>query len=167
MFSKRFFDTVDTPFLMIAGTIDALVDYESNASVIPKLVSSGRLLTIEGASHAAFASIAEPFMRGMHNPDEIACDAVLQNIDRDSAANPFESLGGENEGIVEPGISGLCDKMPLPPSLHPGRQHMITQLGVLSFFESVFATSTDDRLAAARQLTKHVAQDFAEASYAD
>lgn len=167
MFSKRFFDTTDIPFLMIAGTVDALVNYEANALIIPERASSGSLLTIAGGSHTAFASVAEPMMRGMNNPDSIGCYAVLQNIDRDSDENPFAALGGENEGIVVPEISGLCDTMPLPESLHPGRQHMITQIGVLSFFESVFASTADDRQAAGNQLVMYIEQDFAEASYTD
>jgi hypothetical protein len=31
VFGTRFFDHADTPFLMIAGTADAIVDYELNA----------------------------------------------------------------------------------------------------------------------------------------
>ena len=165
MFSKQFFDTTDTPFLMIAGTVDALVNYELNALIIPERVASGRLLTIADGSHTAFASMAEPMMRGMNNPDSIGCDAVMQNIDRDSDENPFAALGGESEGIVTPDVSGLCVTTPLPESLHPGRQHMITQIGVLSFFESVFASAPDDRQTAGNQLAKNIAHDFAEASY--
>jgi hypothetical protein len=42
---------------------------------------------------------------------------------------------------------------------------MITQIAVLSFFQSIFATETETRNAAAQQLAVGLAADFAEASY--
>ena len=165
MFTKRFFDTVNTPFLMIAGTIDAIVNYESNARTIPERAVSGRLLTIKGASHTSFASVAEPLMRGMNNPDVLGCDAVLQNLGTEPVGNRFAALGGEEEGIVFPEESTLCINSPLPESLHPGRQHMITQVGVLSFFESVFAKDPTEKEAAGIQLATNLARDFAEVSF--
>ena len=59
MFSPAFFATADVPFLMIAGTGDAMIAYESNAAPIPRMVRSGGLVSIEGASHAGFSAFAE------------------------------------------------------------------------------------------------------------
>ena len=42
---------------------------------------------------------------------------------------------------------------------------MITQIAVLSFFESVFGDSEDDRSAARDQLENSLALDFEEASF--
>ena len=42
---------------------------------------------------------------------------------------------------------------------------MITQLGVLSFFESVFSEAASAREAAHHQLAIAIAADFAEASF--
>ena len=76
MFTEAFFDTAMLPFLMIAGTVDALVDYESNASTIPDRAARGGLVTIEGGSHTSFAAIAEPLLRFMAHPDALGCTAV-------------------------------------------------------------------------------------------
>jgi hypothetical protein len=43
---------------------------------------------------------------------------------------------------------------------------MITQIGVLSFFESVFAEEASSREAALEQLSIAIAADFEEASFA-
>ncbi len=166
MFTKRFFDTAATPFLMIAGTVDALVDYESNAAPIPQRVTNGALLTIEGGSHTSFASVAEPLVRFMSNPDSLGCTAVLANIEGDSTADVFAGLGSESDGVVfDADAPALCSTSPLAEAIHPGRQQMITQIAVLSFFQSIFASEAETRNAAAQQLAVGLAADFAEASY--
>ena len=166
MYTKRFFDSTATPFLMIAGTVDAIVDYESNAAPIPQLVTNGSLLAIEGGSHTSFASIAEPLLRFMTNPDSLGCTAVLANIGGESSENVFANLGDASDGIVfDADAPALCRIDPLPEAIHPGRQQMITQIAVLSFFQSIFATEAETRNAAAQQLAVGLAADFAEASY--
>ena len=168
MFSNRFFATVQTPFLMIAGTADAIVDYQANAAIIPDRALSGALLTIEGGSHTSFASIAEPFMRLMDNPDSIGCGALTRNLSERVEGNPFATLGGAEEGLVfEEGTPGVCSRVPLPESIHPGRQHMITQIGVQSFFDSVFAVKSQLRERARAQLIRNIGNDFPEASFTD
>ena len=165
MFTKQFYQSTDIPFLMIAGTADAIVDYASNAAVIPQRVRNSALLTIAGGSHLGFISISDPLFRFMHNPDAIGCSAVLANIDEDPNEWVYR-LGTIEDGVyVDPDIPGVCTVMPLVKSIHPGRQQMITQIGVLSFFESVFATNADDRAAARNQLMINISADFQEASY--
>ncbi len=168
MFTKRFFDTTATPFLMIAGTVDALVDYESNAAVIPQRVTNGSLLTIKGGSHTSFASIAEPLVRFMTNPDSLGCAAVLANIESDTSENVFADLGDASDGVVfDSAAPALCSASPLAEAIHPGRQQMITQIAVLSFFQSIFATAAETRDAATQELAVGLATDFAEASYSN
>lgn len=165
MFTKQFYQSTDIPFLMIAGTADAIVDYASNAAVIPQRVRNSALLTIAGGSHLGFISISDPLFRFMHNPDALGCSAVLGNIDEDPNEWVYR-LGTIEDGVyVDPDIPGVCAVMPLVKSIHPGRQQMITQIGVLSFFESVFATNADDRAAARNQLMINISADFQEASY--
>lgn len=169
MFDRPFFATSNAPFLMIAGSIDAIVDYGANASQVPQRVPQGTLVTIEGGSHVGFVSIAEPMMRAASNPDGLACGAILAAVANatqgDAGGDPFAGLGGPAQGIVtleEP--PGLCAQDPLPESLHPGRQHMITKVALLSFFESVFAGEAGQRAAAAAVLRDSLANDFVEAS---
>ncbi|CAN0507828.1 unnamed protein product, partial [Discosporangium mesarthrocarpum] len=62
-------------------------------------------------------------------------------------------------------LPDICGQDSLDPALHPGRQQMITQVAVLSFFESVFNPDPARRDQAREVLTRHLPQDFAEASY--
>ena len=164
-FTARFYETSDIPFLMIAGTADALVDYRSNAAIIPDRIANGSLLTIAGGSHLGFAGLAEPALRLMHNPDTLGCSAVLAVLDEAPDAI-FMRLGSAKEGVVpDPNAPGVCEDLPPAEAAHPGRQQMITQIGVLSFFESIFAEQASVREAAHQQLTMAIAADFAEASF--
>ena len=165
MFTKAFFNTATLPFLMIAGTVDALVDYESNAATIPERAASGGLITIEGGSHTSFAAIAEPLLRFMAHPDALGCTAVIGSVESDDQ-NVFGFLGDERDGIVfDDDAPAMCSLDPLPEALHPGRQQMITQIAVLSFLESVFSTDTKRRGAATRELMDGLPADFSEVTY--
>ena len=167
MFLTEFFAHAPRPFMMVAGNIDAIVPYVGNADDITARVADSTLVTIDAGSHVGFADVAEPYMRWMENPDEMGCQAITAAISSSSErrANPFEGLGGVADGISFDGDGpALCASLPLPPSLHPGRQHMITQVAVLSFFESHFAQDSDRRSAAAAVLAAHLAQDFPEVS---
>lgn len=167
MFTTRFFDTTATPLLMIAGTADAIVDYAANAAIIPDRAAHAALLSIEGGSHTAFASLAEPWMRLFDNPDSLGCYALTENLGQASGENPFAGLGGADEGVVFDGDAPPpCSVLPLSESIHPGRQHMMTLVAVRSFFESVFAEGAEDRDVARTQLTQHISADFPEASFA-
>ncbi len=164
-FTTRFYETSDIPFLMIAGTADALVDYHSNAAIIPDRIANGSLLTIAGGAHLGFAGLAEPALRLMNNPDTLGCSAVLAVLDEALDA-VFNRIGSAEEGIdADPDAAGVCEDLPPPEAAHPGRQQMITQVGVLSFFESVFAETASAREAAHQQLTVAIAADFVEASF--
>jgi predicted dienelactone hydrolase len=164
-FTAKFYETSSVPFLMIAGTADALVDYQSNAAIIPDRIASGSLLTIAGGAHLGFAGLAEPAFRLMNNPDTVGCSAVVAVLDEAQDAL-FLRMGSAEEGVVaDPNAPGVCENPPLAEAAHPGRQQMITRLGVLSFFESVFAEEASAREAAHQQLAIAIAADFAEASF--
>ena len=168
MFTRRFFMNSTAPFLMIAGTEDAIVDYQANAAVIPGRVPQGILLTIRDGSHLSFAAVAEPSMRFMDHPDSLGCDAIIAAIpeaaDGGEESNPFAALGDLKDGI-NPELTQLtiCTR-PLGRALHPGRQQMITQVGGVSFFDSQFSNEAADRKMARDQLRRGMAEDFAEAS---
>ncbi len=165
MFTKRFYATTDIPFLMIAGTSDALIDHRSNAAVIPERISNGALVTIDGGSHLGFIGMSEPLFRFMDNPDAVGCQGVLSILDEDPD-ELYQIMGSEAEGVVnDPDAPGVCENLPPLQASHPGRQQMITQIAVLSFFESVFGDSEDDRSAARDQLENSLTLDFEEASF--
>ncbi|MEQ8953555.1 MAG: dienelactone hydrolase family protein [Gammaproteobacteria bacterium] len=156
---------VTIPFLMIAGTSDLLIDYASNAAVIPERVTNGELLTIEGGNHIGFVTMAEPLLRLMHNSDTLACVAVQSNIEGEEEEQFADLFSAELGIVLDPDAPGLCEQEPMPEAGHPGRQHMITQIGVLSFFESVFASDPGRRREARDVLVRHLPAEFAEANF--
>jgi predicted dienelactone hydrolase len=171
MFSPAFFATADVPFLMIAGTQDAMVDYALNAAPTRAKIRRGGVLSIAGASHAGFAALADGFpLRLLDNPDSIGCAALMRNLGErmpDPASNPFTNLGRAEDGVV------IDPDMPLPcrggapdHALAAGRQLMITRLAALAFFESRFAKDGAERASQETFLHETLAHDFPEASFA-
>jgi predicted dienelactone hydrolase len=164
MFTRRFFLTSSAPFLMIGGTEDAVVDFQTHAAVIPDRAPQGTLLTIRGGTHISFAGIAEPSMRFVDHPDSLACDALLSGSPEAGDDNPFALLGDLSDGVNPEQTALVICENPLGDAIHPGRQQMITQVGVVSFFASQFADSTQARQAARTLLNEGMAEDFAEVS---
>ena len=165
--TKRFYEQsqVEIPFLMIAGTADRLIDYDSNAAVILDRVPNSALLTVEGGNHIGFVGISEPAFRFLHNADSLACWSVKSNVDQ-VEGEVFLDLFSEEDGIVlDSNAPQRCQQVSPPESVHPGRQQMITQLGVLGFFESLFASTELRRNNAKELLQLHLSQDFTEAQY--
>jgi predicted dienelactone hydrolase len=167
LFDERFFATADVPFLMIAGTADAVVEYETNARPIPQKVKSGGLLTIANASHAGFAGFADMFpLRLLDNPDSLGCRALVGNLEGRGVGNPFAGLGGVEEGIVlDPTAPLPCAAGAPDEVLAAGRQLMITRLAALAFFESQFARDPAERASQASFLTETMPRDFPELTF--
>lgn len=166
-FTSRFYETSAVPFLMISGTADALIDTQWNALIIPERNPGSALVTIAGGSHLGFVGVAEPGFRFMYNPDSLGCSAVLAVLDEDPN-EVFARLGSEAEGVMMPADApGVCELMPLRKASHPGRQHMITQLAVLGFFESVFSDDPARRSEAAALLSQSLSKDFEEVTFSD
>jgi len=170
MFSPGFFATTDVPFLMIAGTQDAMVDHGLNAAPTPAKIRRGGVLSIAGASHAGFAALADGFpLRLLDNPDSIGCAALTRNLDErmlDPARNPFANLGGAEDGVViDPDMPLPCRNGAPDDALPAGRQLMITRLAALAFFESRFAKDGAERAAQESFLRETLARDFPEAIF--
>jgi len=162
---SKFYETTDVPFMMIAGTLDALIDFEYNAAVIPERVRNSVLVGIEGGTHLGFGGISEPWLRLMNHPDGLGCTAVLSNLGSDPNA-PFIPLGDESDGIVlDPDIPSVCETMPTEKALHPARQQMITSIAVLSFFEYVFDEDPIRQEDAYDELSSSLSSDLPEASF--
>ncbi len=162
---SKFYETTDVPFMMIAGTSDALIDFEYNAAVIPERVQNSVLIGIDGGTHLGFGSISEPWLRLMNHPDGLGCTAVLSNLGSDTNAT-FIALGDESDGIVlDSDAPGVCETQPSEKALHPGRQQMVTSIAVLSFFEFVFNEDPAKRQAAYEQLSSALPADMEEAKF--
>lgn len=163
-FAPAFFERIPVPFLAISGTADALIEHRGNADDIPQRIPGAGLLTIEGASHLGFLGAAEPTFRFMDNPDSLGCSAVLDALDGDPDA-AYQAVAEASGGIdLSRELPPICGEE-IEESMHPGRQHMITQIAILSFFESVFGRDPERRQAAREALTSALARDFAEASF--
>jgi predicted dienelactone hydrolase len=168
IFDERFFATAaGLPFLMVAGTGDAMVDFELNAAPIPRKVARGGLLAIENASHAGFAAIADGFpLRMLDNPDSLGCLALSGNLEARKVENPFAGLGGPENGVIFGDAPQLpCQKGVPDEALAAGRQLMITRLAALAFFESVFSQDPDARAAHASFLRETLPREWSEARY--
>ncbi len=166
IFAPEYFRTTSVPLLAIAGTADALIEHRRNAEDIPRRAANASLVTIEGGSHLGFTGLADPMFRFSDNPDTLGCGAVMAVLGDDPNAT-FTTLGNIEDGI-DPNrdMPGICD-YGYPATTHPGRQHMITKVAAVSFLESVFNTSAEQRSAARLQLESALAEDFEEVSFSD
>lgn len=163
-FLSGFFQSTDISFLAISGTADALIEHRRNAADIPQRARNASLLTIEGGSHLGFAGVSDPAFRFMNNPDTLGCQAVMAVLDADPN-EVFEQMSASSPLIdMNRDMPGICD-YGYPQAAHPGRQQMITQIAVASFFESVFNPDRTAREAARNQLQQALAQDFEEAEF--
>ena len=165
-FGPRFFDHADVPFLMIAGTSDAMIDYEANARPIPDLIRRGGLVTIDGATHAGFSGMASGLMRVLGNPDSIGCTALMTNLDIETGENPFEDLGDEASGYVDASNALLPCQKQFSEVMAAGHQHLVATVAVRAFFESHFARDANERQAHAKFLAQTFPSELAEVSYA-
>ena len=161
MFSEVFYENGEVPLLAVHGDIDAIVDYKTNvlstlAGAWPKV----RLISILGACHTGFSDSAYPLFESLRNPDLVGCLAIWGRIGDDAAF--LDLLGGQEEGIVEPNTPAPCEIRPLPRSIRPSRQHELTILAVLGFFESHFAQNSRDRSRAAHFMDTAFARENPE-----
>lgn len=163
MFAKEFFATRSVPFLMLAGDIDALIPYATNAAPVPEKAPGAALVTIAGGSHTGFAGPAAP-LRWLVNPDAIGCFIVLRNIDVSQTQSWYKLLGTPEQGIDYAAKNELCQVHPLPQAMNVLRQQMITAVVVGSFFESVFAPQAQQRAAAHDYLREVLSSEVPEAS---
>lgn len=164
-FTNVFFDSPQVPFLMLAGNVDVLVPYASNAAPVVEKVPGGQLVTVLGASHTGFAGPAAS-LRWMDNPDALGCYIVNQNIEDDIEEPWFDLLGTPEQGIDYNSQIELCLVDPLPEAMNPLRQHMITAIVVRAFFDSILAEKAEERAAAAKFLSETLPAELAEVEYA-
>jgi predicted dienelactone hydrolase len=169
VFGPRYFDHARVPFLMIAGTSDAIIDYEHNALPIPDRIREGGLVSIEGGTHVGFTQIAAGAMRLLGNPDGVACRAAQASTgDAESAPpeNAFVGLFGTREqGLLEPTDYRPGCTRTFEHTMAAGRQQMLTTLAVHAFFESHFAGEPRSRADHEAFLTRTLPAELPEVSY--
>lgn len=147
MFDPKFFESGTLPFMMVAGSLDAIVPYKAHAALLPEKYSNGTLVTIEGATHVNFADIASLTSRWSNNPEPLGCSQLTKNLHREDKF--LEPLGGPDIGIGPMTEDALpCQTKEFPRSLRPATQHDLTRLVVHAWFDSFFAKSESDRIKA-------------------
>ena len=167
IFEAEFFETAEVPFLMIAGTADAIIDYQANASAIPEKIRDGGLVSLAGGSHAGFDQMASGALRLFRNPDLPGCWALSRNLERDRAGSHLGALGGPEIGVVASleRMRFPCSTPPPEQAMNVGRQHAITLLATHAFLESRLAQSAEEREAHARYLASGLAADFPDVRF--
>ena len=146
MFSDKFYQHKELPFLMIAADKDALVNYATNAQPVLERVRGATLINIKGGSHIGFSSFST-HLRWLNNPDIVACWAVMKNLvdeSVDAVDSWNDDIGLPAEGILSVAEIPLCPE-DLPESINPLRQQQLTQMAVSSFFEMVFGQTQAER----------------------
>jgi pimeloyl-ACP methyl ester carboxylesterase len=156
--TPEFFSTSSMPFMMIAGSADAIIPYEAHAAPIPQKSPQSLLVTLQGGTHVGFASIASTFMRWFHHPDELVCPMLVQGLENGDA--PAEEMLLPDAGIgISTDAAMPCTMTEFERAMRPGEQQMLTRLAMLSFLESVFAADPARRAQMETFLISELAQE--------
>jgi pimeloyl-ACP methyl ester carboxylesterase len=164
MFEARFFQAsplpfMPLPFMMVASTGDALVDYDSNAAPIPDKIPGATLVSINNGSHLGYSGLSR-YLRWLRNPDAVAC----RYIERQLARQPIQDgwyplIGSPEEGAVANGELARCASE-LPEVINPVLQQWITTLAVYSFIQQRFARTAVEIAAAKHYLYNILPREF-------
>lgn len=161
-FTPTFFTHADVPFMMLAGDLDVLVPYASNAAPIPSKKPGAELATVRGGSHTGFSG-GTALLRSMKNTDAIGCWSVTRYVDDDY--QPEGLFGPAEIGFDYTAKNQLCEVDPLPRTINVLRQHMITRVVVAAFFEKTLSANSDVRRAAQNFLAEQAPAEIPEFSY--
>ena len=159
MFRDDFFRHNEIPFLMLAGDIDLIVPYLTNAKPIPEKVHGGELVTVRSASHTGFSGVAKS-LGWLDNPDRVGCFFVNRNLlddDQGSLRSVFSSSG---VSIEEEYKAEICTADKFPKAMDLRSQHIISTLVVTSFFERQFSDDLMVRIKAGNFLKFDLAREF-------
>lgn len=163
MFTERYFDHRELPFLMIAGDIDALVPPELHAYPLRQKMPAAALATIAGASHTGFSGPAR-WLRWMDNPDQLGCDRVMEQLEKSDEQRWDDLLGTPEQGVVSYDNGAMCSQQPLPEAMNVLHQHRLTSLLVTNFVFSQFAEKPAARVQYADMLYSAIPSEHAELS---
>jgi hypothetical protein len=138
VFGREFFEPESPPFMMIAGDIDAMVDYRRNAEALRAWRPGATLATIRGGSHTGFAGISARLLRWLDNPDSLGCWALRGKFDNrpDMPDDFLSKLRGQENAPAPPTQPLPCRNPELPTALRPQYQLGLTKAAVFSFLQS-------------------------------
>jgi len=164
LLGEDFFDQPSIPFMMIAGNIDAMVDYQRHAVQFRTWVPEATLVTLQDGSHTGFAGMSARLFRWVDNADGVGCWAMRGALD--DALNVPDSfiakLRGE-KNATRPDMELIpCRDPELPTALRPQHQQSLTKQAVLSFLQSQFHPDTGIRDEYRKILEQSLAADNPE-----
>lgn len=159
--TPRFFENRDLPFMMIGGTYDVLVPYESNAANIQDKDSDAWLVGITAGAHTAFSGPTAA-LRFLDNVDVIGCWAVLRSIEGDMDEPWYDLLGDESTGIDVDAEVDLCTRGVPESAMNVVQQQWITQVLVGAFFDMTLSTDAVERAEAERFLRQTIGAELPE-----
>ncbi len=151
MLDDTFYRGTDIPFLMVAGTADEMVPFEAHAAVIPDRISDSILVEIDHGSHLGFAGMSSYF-RWLRNPDSLTCWLMNMKMDSMGIARGTEEkawyplIGSTEQGVIYDDPSMSCNSNTnSSKAMNPLTQQVLTRISTVSFFESIFNTSPEQR----------------------
>ncbi|MDT8429574.1 MAG: hypothetical protein RQ757_12510 [Pseudomonadales bacterium] len=149
---RRFFQTADIPFMMIAGSADAIVPYEANAAPIPGKTDNSLLVTLAQGTHVGFAGMSSVFFRWFEHPDRLVCPLLLSGLDRgDEAA---EAMFAPDPDIgISAAVAPPCVMETYARAMRPAEQQLLTRLALYAFLEREFSHDLERRQQMDRYLT--------------
>lgn len=136
--TPTFFSTSNMPFMMIAGTRDAVIPYEENALPILDKAPQSVLVSLEGGSHTGFARIASTLMRWLDHPDKLICPMLTRGLENGRQAGE-PSIAPDARIGISVAQGERCAMTEFGRAMRPGEQQMLTRLAMYVFLESVFA----------------------------
>ncbi len=138
LFEESFFQHDAPAFMVIAGDIDAMVDYRDNLEVLADWSPGTTLVTLHGGSHTGFAGVAGWLFRWLDNPDSVGCWAMRGRIDaqQDVPDGFMARLRGQSGGPGPDMSLRPCHDPALPRALRPQYQLMLTRYSIYSFLQS-------------------------------
>ena len=160
VFLDNFFDTVTTPFMIEAGTVDMITQYASNHLQPYGFVNAPKyLVTFDGGTHLGFDDRLG-FPASANGDDALGCGIFVHEGDPRpvtfEANLPPDFLGGPALGVDPSG--SMCQPIcPLPPAdfmLH-ARQNTLAKASTTAFFEAKLRGS----VSGARYITGRVDTD--------
>ena len=145
LFTADFFTSSDVPFLMIYGTGDVIIPYNTNATPVLRKHPDTIIVSLQDASHAGFAQPASTLMRFIANPDVVGCRAVKEGL-KDELAGQNDQfmplLGSAKDGIDMNAKIEFCSSPPIPVAMQAARQHMFTTLATTHSWRAYSPTAT-------------------------
>ena len=166
MLGKAFFQRDAPPFMMIAGDIDAMVDYQDNIEVLADWSPETTRVTLHGGSHTGFAGVAGWLMRWLDNPDSVGCWALRGRIDEQPEVPEgfMDALRGQ-VGEPESDMSlRPCHDPTLPHALRPQYQLMLTSYSIYAFLQGKLHPDANTRAHYTRLLEETLPGRYPELS---